>query len=333
MKGISHFVTGVTVASCFPWSVEAAQAGNPLYFILGGAMGLIPDTLDFKFYRFFYRHDVYVAPDPANPDPQVIANAIARAIDTAAREHREVRIKLGTIKLGTDYWQQYIVKFDTEARQVQVKFGPVVNTGQAPVPRPDGENSPVGVARFASRVNQTYEAVTTVDIFDGPSFSFEPDAQGIVALYFLPWHRTWSHSLVTGLALGVLGGLIWGWRAGVVMPLAFSAHVMEDQLGHMGSNLFWPLTRKRFPGMKRMHATDALPNFLAVWACMLVMFWNLYFYAAEHAYRIAWWQVVLYGAVVPLGAFGALYALLTRHKAKADVVIDISREEVDAMMG
>jgi hypothetical protein len=68
MKGIAHFVTGVAAASFLPWSIEAALRGDPLYFILGGAFGLLPDTIDFKFYRFFYRHDVYIEPDPANRD-------------------------------------------------------------------------------------------------------------------------------------------------------------------------------------------------------------------------------------------------------------------------
>ena len=48
MKGIAHFISGVAAASFFPWSVQAAVEGNPMYFILGGAFGILPDTLDFK---------------------------------------------------------------------------------------------------------------------------------------------------------------------------------------------------------------------------------------------------------------------------------------------
>ena len=64
MKGIAHFSSGIAAASFFPWSVQAAAEGNPLYFILGGIFGLLPDTADFKFYRFFYRHDVNIELDP-----------------------------------------------------------------------------------------------------------------------------------------------------------------------------------------------------------------------------------------------------------------------------
>jgi len=334
MKGISHFISGVAAASCFPWTVQAASEGNPLYFVLGAVFGLLPDTLDFKFYRFFYRHDIYIAPDPHQPDPQAIANELARAVGMAQEPGRkEVRVKLSTIRKGADYWQQYIVKFDAENQEVLVKFGPVVNTGQVPVPNSEPEGVPVGRARLPCPLVQTYEAVTTVDIFDGPSFAFTPDGEGRSILYFLPWHRTWSHSLCTGVFFGILGGLLWGWKAGVTIPVAFAAHVLEDQLGFMGSNLFWPFTRKRFPGMKKMHATDPLPNFATVWTCLLLIFWNLYRFQPESVYQFGFMHVVVFGAVVPLGLFAFMHHLITRGKPQEKLVIDISREEADGMMG
>ena len=64
MKGLTHFMTGVAAASCFPAAVEAGSRGNPLYFILGGVFGILPDTIDFKFLRFFQRRDIEITPDP-----------------------------------------------------------------------------------------------------------------------------------------------------------------------------------------------------------------------------------------------------------------------------
>lgn len=333
MKGISHFITGVAVASCFPWTVEAAQAGNPLYFVLGGFFGLLPDTLDFKFYRFFYRHDLYLEPDPANPDPQAIAEAIAQGLAMAAGRDPEVRLKLGTLRLGADYWQQYVVHFDAARGEVRVQFGPCVNTGQVPVPGTLPDPPRVGIARVAVPFVQTYESVTTVDIFDGPSFAFRRNAQGRVEIHFLPWHRTWSHSLLVGLALGAAVTALAGWHAGLLVPLAYGAHIVEDQFGHMGSSLFWPLVRRRFPGLKRMHATDALPNFMAVWLCLLLIFWNCDRFAAEHAYHFNALALLLYGAILPLGLFGLAYRLVTRGKHRPATLIDASKEENDAMMG
>ncbi len=332
MKGFSHFMTGVAAASCFPWSVQAATEGNPLYFILGGAFGLLPDTMDFKVYRFFYKHDLYIDPDPSERDPQAIADAIAGALEQAHRENREVRVKLNTIRMGVDYWQQYMVRFDPDEGEVQVRFGPVVNTGQVPVPGTHEEITRVGRARVSVPYRNTYEAVTTVDIFDGPSFSMAPAKDGAVEVAFLPWHRTWSHSLLTGVFFGILGGLLWGWQAGVIIPVAFAAHVLEDQLGHMGSNLFWPITKRRFAGLQHMHATDAVPNFLAVWLCCLLIFWNLYRVMDDPLIVFGLPSLLLFGAVLPLGAFALVHWFLTRKESREPGEIDSSDEWVEPLM-
>ena len=240
MKGIAHFISGVAVASFCPWAVEAAQNGNPAFFILGAAAGILPDTIDFKFYRFFYPHDIRVEPRPDSLDPQPIADAVARAVSLATTGKRTT-LKLATIQLGADRWRQYRVKIDPEAGEVRVQFGPIVSTGQEPESGTLPEPRPVGLAEFDAPIQQSYETTYTVDIFDGPSFAFErreaphrlsgirywlsgktqaknsdaapePNNQspitnnclsekGAVEIDFLPWHRNWSHSLTVGLAL------------------------------------------------------------------------------------------------------------------------------------
>ena len=120
MKGFTHFMVGLGAASCFPGAVAAAATGNPLYFILGGAFGILPDTLDFKFYRFFVKHDMEVIPDPDNADPKMIADAVAYAINRAALGGAPVRIRLNTIPAGADCWRQYTVRFDVAGRRVLV---------------------------------------------------------------------------------------------------------------------------------------------------------------------------------------------------------------------
>jgi hypothetical protein len=151
MKGFSHFMSGVAVASFCPWAIDAALQGNPLFFVLGGACGILPDTLDFKVYRFFYDHDVYVTPDPGNLDPQYIADETARAINMAFDEKRYIRLKLVSIRLGADFWQQYIVKFDNEKNEVLVKFGPVVTTGQVTVEGTETATRPWPAPRSSAR--------------------------------------------------------------------------------------------------------------------------------------------------------------------------------------
>ena len=121
-------------------------------------------------------------------------------------------------------------------------------------------------------MNYTYDAEVKIDIFSGPSFRFERKGDAI-SVTFLPWHRAWSHSLTVAIGVGVIAGLLWGWLAGIVAALGYAVHVLEDQLGAMGSNLFWPLTRIRSPGLNLIRSGDAIPNFLTVWtACALTLF-------------------------------------------------------------
>ncbi len=320
MKGFSHFMSGVAVASFGPWAIEAALNGNPIYFILGGACGILPDTLDFKFYRFFYEHDVYVTPDPGNLDPQYVADEIARAVAMAADEKRYIRLKLVSVRLGADFWQQYMVNFDNDNMEVTVKFGPVVNTGQAPVEGTAERYPTVGRAKLKAKVIQTYDADLKVDIFDGPTVGLAPREDGDFDLEFLPWHREWSHALTVGIFLGILwalitvfiGGWSMAWQGFVTIAACYGIHVIEDQMGHMGSNLFYPFSKNRTPGLHWMHSGDGLPNFLTVWISCILIFWNLYRGQPAMTVHFSFFHLVMVALVVPGFIFWALRKFLNR---------------------
>jgi membrane-bound metal-dependent hydrolase YbcI (DUF457 family) len=306
MKGISHFVVGVAVASVFPEAVRAGAAGLPLHFILGGMAGLLPDTLDFKIGRFFYRHDLQVAPDPLNPDADLIADAVAQAFNRAVAGNRPVRIKLNTIRIGADAWQSYRVRFDVSARRVVVDFGPVVNTGGQPI---DGVPVPCvkqGEAALAGDVKLEYQATTTIDIFDGPVFELRPVSKGLVSPVFIPWHRQWSHAFPLAVAFGLAAAAIWGVTAGLVVAGGYSAHVVLDQFGYMGSNFFYPFTSRRSTGFRWMHAGDVLGNLAAVWLSCLVIFWNLQSGMQRDMPGLNFLNLFFYGALIPLLAFYGL---------------------------
>jgi hypothetical protein len=51
--------------------------------------------------------------------------------------------------------------------------------------------------------------------------------------------------------------------------------VLEDQLGYLGSNLFWPFTKTRSNGMRLMHSGDTIPNMLTVWLSLMLLLLNL----------------------------------------------------------
>ena len=57
MKGFTHFMSGIAVASCFPQAVHMASQEQSFILCLGGIFGILPDTLDFKLARYFHRSD------------------------------------------------------------------------------------------------------------------------------------------------------------------------------------------------------------------------------------------------------------------------------------
>ncbi len=274
MKGFTHFMSGLAAASCFPQAVAAATDGNPLYFILGGVAALLPDTLDFKVLRYFYRHDAELIPDPLDPDPQWIADAMAAAIDEAARRQRPFRLRLHTIRLAADRWQRYRIRLDPARRQVTASLAEITDTGGNP--EPGAPPAPCeATADFHVPLRLQYTAVTLVDIFDGPHFEMIPEPDGTVTAAFIPWHRHCSHSLCFGIIPAALAGWVWGTTAGAVVFCAHAAHALVDQLGYMGSNLFWPFTRRRTPGLMWHHAAQSLPNLAVVWISALLIYANL----------------------------------------------------------
>lgn len=278
MKGISHFVTDIAVGTLFPDAVQAAAAGS-FVLVLGGIGGLLPDTLDFKFARFIEQPDILIDPQPQNFEAQKIAQELAAGIDRAAATRKTVICKCNTIRLGADWWQQYSLRFDTRQGEVVVKLGPIVNTSQLPLPESLREQRE-GRAPVHTPMLPTYDEFVTVDIFSGPSFAFEWRKER-VEIDFIPWHRQYSHSLLMALVFGLVCGLLFGTTAGMIGGLAVLAHILEDQLGYLGSNLLWPLTRVRSNGLRLIHAGDAIPNMFTVGTFVMLIVFNLDRFSAQ----------------------------------------------------
>ena len=334
MKGITHFLAGIAAASFVPGVVEGALNGSYL-IVLGGVFGLLPDTLDFKFARYFDRAEA-IDPDPANLDPQAIADQIAVLIDRAAQTQRKVRAQLHTIKLGPDRWRQYTVRFDADRNEVAVRVGPIVNTSQMPIGADD--QSAWARATVAAKLNYTYDGDVNVDIFGGPSFAFVPKASG-VEIQFLPWHRAWSHSLTLAVILGALIALVFqSAQAGLVAAVGMAAHIVEDQLGYLGSNLFWPLTKERSSGLKLIHSGDAIPNFMGVWLALQLTVFNLDRFGAAAQQRAPLVEPLTFfinAIVLPSVILLALYVFeRRRHRGRleaarqADIVAEAQETEV-----
>ena len=318
MKGIAHFITGVAIATFFPEVVRQA-AGGALLPMLGGIFGILPDTLDFKFARYFERYDLEIDPGP-EPDAHEIAERVVGAMRRAYKTGKPQNIMLHTIRLGADLWRQYAIRFDPEQEEVAVRIGPIVNTGRVPLPGSEPPPLPIppdggergGEIRVKVGVPMvhTYDAENKIDIFSGPSFKFERRGDQL-HVHFLNWHRRWSHSLTLAAAVGIVAGLLFGKWAGVVVSLGFAGHVLEDQLGFMGSNLFYPFTKQRTTGAQLLRSGDGVPNFLTVWTSVALILFNLDRFSAQPRLN-PWWFLGL-AVVLPVVVLGGLYQWQRRH--------------------
>jgi membrane-bound metal-dependent hydrolase YbcI (DUF457 family) len=278
VKGITHFAVGVAVATFFPEIVTSAAQNLAFGPVLGGVAGLLPDTLDFKLLRYLEQPDAEI--DPARmvtadgrPDPQAMAEGIAALMDRAYEDRHPATLRLHTLKLGSDLWQRWSLALDPGQGRVCVRLGPAVTTGQIPLPGSHPSGTAPGVATVRAPFLYSYDPEIVIDIFSGPSLSFRRSGDGL-EVTFLPWHRAWSHSLPAALLLGGLAALL-APIYGLVAFLAVLAHALLDQLGAMGNNLLYPLTRRRTPGLGLVRSGDPLPNFLTVWLSVVLILFNL----------------------------------------------------------
>ena len=273
MKGISHFTSAIAAATFIPGVVALAGQERSLILLLAGVFGLLPDWLDFKIARYFEPADEDIEPDALDFNAQPMAEKIADALRRAFEENDPLTVQLYSARIGPDRWRRYSLQFVSEQTEVIIRPGPIINSGGFAVEE-IGNPGPVGRARVTPKMRYTYDGEMQVETLEGPSFEFRREGEDI-EISFLPWHRRWSHSLVLaavfGLACGVLFGQLAGWVAGV----AFATHVLEDQLGHLGSNLWWPFTQRRGAGLKWMHSGDPLPNFVTVLTAGGLVLYNL----------------------------------------------------------
>jgi membrane-bound metal-dependent hydrolase YbcI (DUF457 family) len=302
MKGIAHFITGVAIATFFPEVVQQAAGGSVLP-MLGGIAGILPDTLDFKFARYFERYDLEIDPGP-DPDARDIAEQVVGAMRRAYETRNPQNVMLHTIRLGADLWRQYTIRFDPEQGEVAVRVGPIVNTGQVPLPGSEPEGADEVRVKVDVPMVHTYDAENRIDIFSGPSFKFER-RDNKLHVHFLDWHRRWSHSLTLAAAVGVVAGLFFGKWAGIVAGLGFAGHILEDQLGFMGSNLFYPFTKGRSTGLQLLRSGDAIPNFLTVWTSVALILFNLDRFSAQPRLNPSWFLGL--AVVLPVAVLGGLY--------------------------
>ncbi|MGV9173988.1 MAG: metal-dependent hydrolase [Promethearchaeia archaeon] len=345
MKGLTHFMTGVCVATFFPVVVAAAYDPDlvllTLLIPIGGLFGYLPDFLDFKFSRYVEREDIAVSPGYEDLDPWRVAEGIAEAINRSYKSEKPVKLKLHTIRMPNGLWRRYSVLFRQKTNEVEVKIGPLITTGLEVMKGTEPEEEKVAIVKYKPDLEYSYEDVTNVDIWDGPTFQFRREGDKIYA-DFIQWHRRWSHSLTIGVFFGILMAVAAGYLylingvtltdfqiltiIGIVIGGVWG-HVIVDQLGWLGSNLLWPITGKRKTGMGLTRSMDPLANFITTYLLTILILWNLNRFAPKPVFPWNNLQFFLYLVILPLALILAgLYIYYKRNPQKEKTR---DREEMD----
>jgi membrane-bound metal-dependent hydrolase YbcI (DUF457 family) len=327
MRGFTHFIMGAAIVTFFASAMEGVQpvVGHSFIILIGAFFGLLPDTLDFKIMQYIETHHVEIDPDPKDPKPQDAAEKIASAINRASElpPGQMIKLRLHTTRLSAEWWRYYTVFFNTRRKEVEVQIGPKTNiVGEYFLPgsEPPAEKA-FGAAKFNPEVIDPYGKPSRVAGFSGPSFGFLKRKDGKVEVVFLPWHRRSVHSLTAAGFFGLFGYLIASLLGsqmahvyGLAIFLPYALHVLIDSYGHMGSNLFWPFTRQRTPGLGFLRASDPFWNFFAVYTCVMFMFWNMNKYALNPQHKVfgpevPFWYFLLLAVVLPWVLLGALVVI------------------------
>ncbi len=220
------------------------------------------------------------------PHPQLIASKIAEAIDKAFEENRMIVTKVYNIRLPGDVYRRFLIHYDSPHRTIKVYMGPIVTTGGIPIRGTDvPEYRKVGEAMTKHPFVKLYPRPTVIDAFSGPEIGYRKTViagKEVVEEVFIPWHRGWSHSFTGGaIAALILAGILiligyphW-FELSIAAMLGWWMHVIEDQLGFMGSVLFPPFQKKRVPGLMIGPNHYTAMNFATAWLMLSLIIWNI----------------------------------------------------------
>ncbi|MEX2690705.1 MAG: metal-dependent hydrolase [Candidatus Njordarchaeia archaeon] len=287
MKGVVHYFVAAAIVSLLPFVMELSVEQKSLIIVLGAIAGLLPDYIDFKIAKFFERVDEEILPDWPYPDSQKIARKIAMMIDESWNTKKTLNLQLHTIKVGPNLWRKWYVTFDSERKKVKVMVGPITTTGGKDFPETINdipEELRKGEADFNAPLFYRYkDNVIKMRAFTGPMIAFKP-TEDYLEVEFLPWHRRWSHSItiaaVFSMILWVLSYILTlDINITNIITLAFfvgyNTHIITDQPGYMGSNLFWPITKKRIRGFKIAESMDPFMNFFTFYLAIMILLWQM----------------------------------------------------------
>lgn len=252
------YLTGFAWASCWPAAWSALATGNPVYFLLGAAGGILADTLDRWVIRYTRKVDIHVVPDPLAPDPSLVASALSDAVLSCHTVQAPLSLRLYPGQGQDGDWIRYRITLDTRNRRIEVQGGS--RTASAPMGLP-----------------VTCDGYYTVTTGDSPlDLAIACTHDGGVRFSVNSWRREWTHSLAFATMLSGLTALVAGSMAGLVLGGALCLRLLLDQAGFTATALAWPFSRTLQPGLQRVPpARRPFVHGAILWLALLVTGWNL----------------------------------------------------------
>lgn len=218
------------------------------------------------------------------PHPKYIAELIAKAIDLAYETNKRVTVKIYNIRMPGDVYRRFFIHYDSSNKKIRVLMRPLVSIGGLPV---GGVRVPsyrmLGEASTKHLFKKVYLRPTVIDAFSGPEIGFTKNLEeGVVEEEFVPWPRGFTHSFTAGFLFSIFlipMLFLLGYRNYLYLTIAailgYWMHIIEDQMGLMGSVLLPPVTKKRVPGLMIGPRIPTAMNFATNWAIISVLVWNL----------------------------------------------------------
>lgn len=287
MKGVTHYFFAAALVSLIPMVMQLSVYEKAFIIVLGAVAGILPDYIDFKIVKYLWRIDEEITPEWPIPDARRISEKIAQVIDEAWEKKRIINVQIHTIKTGPNTWRRWYIHLNPETKKVVVGIGPIQTFSGREFSNTVEDIPPEkrkGEASFNASLKYDYKDRTIkISILSGPTVAFVP-RDDHVEVVFLPWHRCCSHSftmgavlslLVIGFSLIFLQSLTHSLINGLAFFVGYASHIISDQLGFMGSNLLWPITKNRTPGFKLAESMDPYANFILFWLSITTLFWQM----------------------------------------------------------
>lgn len=256
-RSLSLFALGLAGVSCWPIARQATLDGNPFFFLIATAGVLLPDLLANWISRFWRKVDIHVAPDPLAPDPQLVANALATAINRCDSNQQWLRLQLYPGQDASGRWLKYTVRLTGPRHTITVS-----------------QANQVAVAPLSVRVS--CQGTYTVETADAPlSLDFAPTQNGYVRVSDNPWRQGWSHSYYIAGLLAAVTWLFAGWLAAVIMAGAFCLHILTDQAGYRGADTAFTPTTGPTTGFQLISPRRMRRFHIAIiWLSIVILGWN-----------------------------------------------------------